>query len=103
MCVFATMNKAELFKSSRTLDLGYGRIGFRASTSIAQERGVTVAMTLLKLHELGLADGIRVKEELNKENMLGWPDERLALVGVCRRKRDAFFIDIPPENLPAEG
>jgi phage host-nuclease inhibitor protein Gam len=100
VCVYATLNRADLFKNAKTLDLGYGKIGFRASTAIVQERGVTAEMTLLKLRELGLTDGIRTKEELNKENLLAWPDERLALVGVRRQKRDAFFIDIPPENLP---
>lgn len=102
--VFAKLNKGTLFRESRTLDLGYGKIGFRLSTpSIVLERGVTEAMSLAKLHELGLTDGIRAREELARDVLLGWPDERLALVGVKRQQRDAFFIDTAKEKLPEEA
>ena len=100
VAVWAKLHKEELFKNAKTLDLGHGRIGFRASTAIAQERGVTVEMSLARCHELGLTDGVRLKEELNKERMLAWPDERLSLVGVKRQQRDTFFIDIPQESIP---
>lgn len=100
VAVWAKLHKDELFSAAKTLDLGHGKIGFRASTAIVQERGVTVEMSLDRLHELGMSDGIRLKEELNKEQMLAWPDERLALVGVKRQQRDTFFIDIPQEAVP---
>lgn len=100
VAVWAKLHKEELFKNAKSLDLGHGKIGFRASTAIAQERGVTVEMSLARCHELGLTDGIRLKEELNKERMLAWPDERLSLVGVKRQQRDTFFIDIPQESIP---
>lgn len=103
VCVFATLNKAELFNNARTLDLVYGKIGFRLTPpTISQERGVTKETTIAKCRELGLLDGIRVKEKLNKEALLGWPDERLALVGVVRRQRDEFFLDTAREKLPEE-
>ena len=102
--VFAKLNKGTLFREARTLDLGYGKIGFRLSTpSIVLERGVTEAMSLDKLRELGLTDGIRLKEELARDVLLGWPDERLALAGVKRQQRDAFFIDTAKEKLPEEA
>ena len=101
VAVFASMNRAELFSDSKTLDLGYGKIGFRMSPpSIVQERGVTAEMSLAKCRELGLTDGIRQKEELNKENLLGWPDERLGIIGVRRQQRETFFIDTPQEGAP---
>ena len=102
--VFARLNKDTLFRNVRTLDLGYGKIGFRLSNpSIVQDRGVTEAMSLTKLHELGLTDGIRVREELARDVLLGWPDERLALAGVKRRQRDTFFIETAREKLPEEA
>ena len=102
--VFAKLNKDTLFRDVRTLDLGYGKIGFRLSNpSIVLDRGVTEAMSLAKLHELGLTDGIRVREELARDVLLGWPDERLALAGVKRRQRDTFFIETAREKLPEEA
>lgn len=102
--VFAKLNKGTLFREARTLDLGYGKIGFRLSTpSIVLERGVTEAMSLDKLRELGLTDGIRAREELARDVLLGWPDERLALVGVRRQQRDTFFIESAKEKLPEEA
>lgn len=100
VAVWAKLHKDELFGTRKSLDLGHGKIGFRASTAIVQERGVTVEMSLARLHELGMQDGIRLKEELNKEEMLAWPDNRLALVGVKRQQRDTFFIEIPQESVP---
>ena len=47
-----------------------------------------------------LADGIRLKEEINKEAALGWPDERLELVGLKRQQADTFFIEINKEKVP---
>ena len=102
--VFARLNKGTLFRDVRTLDLVYGKIGFRLSTpSIVLDNGVTEAMSLTRLHELGMTDGIRVREELARDVLLGWPDERLALAGVKRRQRDTFFIETAREKLPEES
>ena len=75
-------------------------IGFRASTRISQVRGITAEMTLEKLRQYGLSEGIRVKEEINKETCLGWPDERLELVGLVRKILDTFFIEIKKDEVP---
>lgn len=91
---------AELFTRSKSLDLGFGVIGFRASTKIIQMRGVTAEMTLERLHQYNLSDGIRTKEEINKDAALGWPDERLELVGLKRQQSDTFFIEIKKEEVP---
>lgn len=89
-----------MFPKSKSLDLGFGVIGFRASTKIVQVRGVTAEMTLERMHQYHLADGIRLKEEINKEAALGWPDERLELVGLKRQQADTFFIEINKEKVP---
>lgn len=100
VAVFAKMNRQELFAKSKSLDMGFGVIGFRASTRIVQVRGVTSEMTLERLHQYNLADGIRVKEEINKDAALGWPDERLELVGLKRQQADTFFIEIARDDVP---
>ena len=103
VAVFARLNRQELFAKGKSLDMGFGVIGFRASTKLVQIRGVTAEMTLEKLHQYNLADGIRIKEEINKDSCLGWPDERLELVGLKRQQSDTFFIEIKKENVPQEA
>ncbi len=100
LAVYAKLNRQELFAKAKSVDLGFGVIGFRASTRIVQLRGVTAEMTLDKLRQYNFTDGIRVKEEQNKENMLGWPDERLELVGVKRQTSDTFFIEVKRDAVP---
>lgn len=100
VAIFAKLNRQELFAKSKSLDMGFGVIGFRASTRIVQLRGVTAEMTLERLHQYNLADGIRVKEEINKDAALGWPDERLELVGLKRQQADTFFIEIARDDVP---
>lgn len=96
---FAALNKSELFARQRSLDLAFGVIGFRQSAQLAQQTRITAAMTLEKLREYGFTDAIRTKDEVNKEAMAGWPDERLELVGMKRRHMDTFFIEIKAEEV----
>lgn len=103
VAIFARLNRQELFAKSKSLDMGFGIIGFRASTRIVQVRGVTAEMTLERLHQYNLADGIRIKEEINKDAALGWPDERLELVGLKRQQADTFFIEIARDNVPGNA
>ncbi len=100
--VYAKLNKQELFTKGKSVDMGFGIIGFRASSRVVQMRGVTAEMTLERLHQYGLTDGIRVKEEVNREVCLGWPDERLELVGMARQSLDTFYIELKQESLPHE-
>jgi phage host-nuclease inhibitor protein Gam len=100
LAVFAKMHREKLFTKGKSLDLGHGVIGFRLSTSLVQEKGFTVCMSLQKLKDLGLHEGIRLKEELDKDTLSVWPDERLALVGMKRRKTDAFYIEIKQDVVP---
>lgn len=100
VAVYAKLNRHELFPKNKSLDMGFGVIGFRASTRIVQLRGVTAEMTLERLHQYNFSDGIRMKEEINKEAALGWSDERLDLVGLKRQQADTFFIEIKQEDVP---
>jgi phage host-nuclease inhibitor protein Gam len=96
---WAILNKGELFKGRKSLDLGFGTVGFRVTTKISQLAKITKEMTLAKLAEYGLRDGIRVKQEIDKEVMRDWPDERLELVGLRRRTSDEFYIEIHQEGV----
>lgn len=103
LAVFAKLNRQTLFVKGKSLDLGFGILGFRASTKISQMRGVTAEMTLERLHQYNLTDGIRVKKEINKEVALGWPDERLELVGLKRLMADTFYIEIRQDEIPQDA
>lgn len=103
VAVFAKLNRTALFVGVKSVDLGFGIIGFRASSKIVQVNGVTAEMTLEKLHQYNFLDAIRVKEEVNKEAALNWPSERLELVGLRKQESDTFFIEIKKEPLPKEG
>ena len=100
LAVFARLNKAEFFAKEKSLDLGFGTIGFRASTKIVQQSGISAEMTLAKLNEFDLKEGVRTKEEINKEAMAAWADARLETVGLRRQKSDGFFVEVKRDSLP---
>jgi phage host-nuclease inhibitor protein Gam len=101
LAVFAKLNRQTLFPGkAKSVDLGFGTIGFRLSTRLQQLKGVTVAMTLEKLKQFGFTEAIRIKEEPDKDVMSGWPDERLETVGLKRQQTDSFFIEIRKDDVP---
>ena len=99
LCVFLKMNKAELLKDKKSVELAFGVMGFRASTSIKQMNGISAESSLQLLKDKGLPEGIRIKEELDKEAMRGWPIARLNLVGLTRQDKNEFFIELKEEKL----
>lgn len=101
LAVFATLNRKDLFPDgTKSLDLGFGVIGFRASSRIVQQNNISSAVTLERLHQFGFVDGIRTKEEINKEAMTDWTTEKLETVGLRRQKSDGFFVEVKEDPLP---
>mgnify|MGYP005767867623 CR=1 FL=1 len=102
LAVFATLNRKELFPDgAKSLDLGFGTIGFRCSTKIVQQNNITSEMTLERLHQFDFLDGIRTKEEINKDAMTTWTDEKLGTVGLRRQKSDGFFVEVKEDTVPS--
>ena len=99
LAVFARLNKKELFEKAKSLDLGFGVIGFRASTEIAQLKGISAEMTVQKLHEFKFADGIKTTETVNRNSMTTWSAEKLATVGLERKQKDTFFVEVKQDEL----
>ena len=83
----------------RSLELAFGTISFRQSTRITLQPRVTEEMVLQALRELGLSEGIRVKEELDRAAMSDWPDSKLEIVGMKRRTVDTISVDVKSEAL----
>lgn len=101
LAVFATLNRQTLFpEGMKSLDLGFGIIGFRASTKIVQQNNISAAVTLERLHHFGFLEGIRTKEEVNRDAMTDWTEEKLETVGLRRQKSDGFFVDVKEDPLP---
>ena len=96
---FGTLNKSRLFSEKRSLELAFGTISFRQSTRITLQNRVTEEMALQALRELGLSEGIRVKEELDRTAMADWPDSKLETVGMKRRTVDTISVDVKSEAL----
>lgn len=101
LAVFATLNRKELFpEGAKSLDLGFGIIGFRSSTKIVQQNNISAEVTLERLHKFRFMDGIRTKEEVNKDAMTIWTDEKLETVGLRRQKSDGFFVEVKKDTVP---
>lgn len=101
LAVFAVLNRKELFPDgAKSLDLGFGLIGFRASTKIVQQNNISAEMTLERLHKFGFVEGVRTKEEINKDAMTAWTDEKLETVGLRRQKSDGFFVEVKEDAVP---
>lgn len=102
LAVFAKLNKNTLFPGRvKSLDLGFGIIGFRASGKIVQQNGIEDVVTLERLHKFDFLDGIRTKEEINRDAMADWTDEKLETVGLRRQKSDGFFIEVKKDAVPS--
>lgn len=99
MGVYAKLNRKKLFAERKSLDRPFGVFGFRQATKIQQVRGVSAERSLELLKENGIQGGIRIKEELDKDAMKGWPDERLELIGLARKSGNKFFVELKQETL----
>lgn len=96
---WATMNKSVLFAKRKSLDLAFGSLGFQAATKIQQMANVSAEESIAKIKQYGFKDGIRILEELDKEAMEKWTDDRLALVGLVRRGTDNYWCKVNQEKL----
>ena len=101
---FAEHNRDELFKKRKSVQTPFGAFGFRKTPpSIKPLPKHTFKMILGKLKELKLTKGIRTKEEVNKEELLTWPDEKLELVGAKRHSVEEFYYETETDKEDTEA
>jgi len=93
LALYAEYNKSELFKDKKTIALSYGNIGFRLSTK------VSIKKTTLELLRKIMPHGIRLKEEIDKEEMKNWDDSQLAQVDAAKVETDTFFYEVNREQV----
>lgn len=104
---WAEHNRASILpKGQKSLRLVHGIIGWRASSKLATLKGFTWPRVLGVLTTMRCREAVRVKEEVDKEVLATWPEERLATVGVYIKKEDTFFYELdqvePGEKPQAE-
>lgn len=119
---YAEYNKSELFKDTKSLELAFGKIGYRKSTKISVKKTtVELLKSLLGQNRLTLESTsdaekktalagfiakieacIRVKEEPNKDALSLMEDSFLHEVGASRKVTNDFFCEATPDNVNEE-
>lgn len=89
LTLYAEYNKSELFKDKKSIPLSYGIIGYRLSTKVSIKR-----TTLELLKKLFGGKGIRIKEEVDKEELKDWLDSDLAQVDAAKVTQDTFYYEV---------
>ncbi len=103
VALYAEYNKDELFVEKRSVELSYGRIGFHRSTKISIKNRPAEKSTLALIKKLfPKSEAIRIKEEVNKDELSEWPDEKLAQVNARKEHRDSFYYEISREQVNQE-
>jgi phage host-nuclease inhibitor protein Gam len=94
---FSEYNKDDLFRDRKSVELSFGKFGYRASTAI------TVRKTTIELlKKLGMGKYLRVKEEADKEAMSVLSDEELAQVDAVRKHKNDFFFETNLDEINKE-
>ena len=99
LIAFATYNKGELFKGRRSVELSHGILSFRRSSEVKALPKHTLAIVLGRCKALGFHGAVRIKEELNKDEMRTWPAERLQQVGAKLEEKDVFAYELKQEEI----
>lgn len=91
---YAEYNKAELFKDKKSVELSFGKIGYRQSTKISVKK-----TTLELLKKLGFKSCVRIKEECDKDAMGNLSDDDLKSVDAARKVSNDFFCEANMEEV----
>lgn len=95
---FVEANRADI--KGKTMDLNFGRTGFRKSTKIII-RNIKNALTMLK--SLGMNDCIIIEEKISKDELAKYSDEEIAKVGAKKQIQDIFWYETKREKIQEAG
>lgn len=99
---YAERRKKSLFSDVRSQDLSFGILRCRAVTKLAPLKRWTWKAVLGRLIELNTRparEAIKTKQEVDREVLERWTDDRLAEVGVQRVRRDVISYELTVEQL----
>jgi len=91
---YADYNKEDLFKDRKSIDLTFGKFGYRKTTSISVKKS-----TVELLDKMNLNKFIRIEKQPDKEAMKEMDDEALAQVDAVRKTKDDFFCESNREEV----
>lgn len=97
IAAYAEYNKAELFKTAKSIKLGFGQFGYRKSSRISVKK-----TTLGLLKKLGFDGCVRIKEEPDKDAMSNLTDDQLKTVDAIRKVSNDFFCESDLEEVNRE-
>ena len=86
LLLYAEYHKDELFLEKRSVGLTFGKLSFHHSTRISIKGRPEEKSTLFLLKKLFKGKAIRLKEEVNKDELKDWPTEKLAQINAKREE-----------------
>lgn len=100
LAAWAEANKEELFKDPRSIELNWGRVGFRWTPwKIKFLNKLKVETIIEKLRANKMAHLIHTVESVNKEKALNYDNETLAPLGMKKAHTDEFFYEVKAEEV----
>jgi phage host-nuclease inhibitor protein Gam len=97
---WATANKEQLFKEPRSMELNWGKIGFRWTPwKIKFLNKLKVKTIVEKLKANKMSRLIRTEESVDKEKALNYDNETLAPLGMKKVHTDEFFYEVKREEV----
>ena len=92
-------NKEMIFKNDkRYLDLNFIVVGFRRSSEIhiptTQKEDI-----IQYIEDNNLIECLDIKKSIKKSVLSSWSDDELSKIGIVRKHKDNFYLDIKKEEL----
>ena len=92
-------NKEMIFKDDkRCLDLNFIVVGFRRSSEIhiptTQKEDI-----IQYIEDNNLIECLDIKKSIKKSVLSSWSDDELSKIGIVRKHKDNFYLDIKKEEL----
>jgi len=97
---WAEANKTELFTEPRSIELNWGKVGFRWTPwKIKFLSKLKVETIVEKLRANKMPHLIRVEESVDKEKALNYDNETLAPLGMKKVHSDEFYYELKKEEV----
>lgn len=96
---YITENKEELItEPKRSMELPLVTIGYRRSCEVSIPNA-KIATILEAIKSQGRYECIDIRETVKKSVLSSWSNEALSEIGVLRKEKDTFYIEIKTEIL----
>ena len=97
--MLVSVNKEMIFKDDkRYLDLNFIVVGFRRSSEIhiptTQKEDI-----IQYIEDNNLIECLDIKKSIKKSVLSSWSDNELSKIGIVRKHKDNFYLDIKKEEL----